>query len=129
MAAESVPTAPKAQLFLTLDWDQLRERTGAATTIGGSDTGTLFGSRHGPADRLRRRRHPHRPRRRRRGPRLGPRTSPVHLRVGLQQPPSPFRTRLRHAPWLRRGIKYLSVRLGQVTGTTLCTGLTTAPQT
>jgi hypothetical protein len=42
MASESVPTAPKAQLFLTLDWDQLRERTGAATTIGGLDAGTLL---------------------------------------------------------------------------------------
>lgn len=42
MASESVPTAPKAQLFLTLDWDQLRDRTGAATTIGGLDAGTLL---------------------------------------------------------------------------------------
>lgn len=78
MASESVPTAPKAQLFLTLDWDQLRDRR--SDDHRGSRRRHTLGPRHGPADRLRRCRHPHRPRRRRRGPRLGPRTSPVHPR-------------------------------------------------
>ena len=39
---DGVPTAAKAQLFLTVDVDDLVARVGAATTIGSADTGTLL---------------------------------------------------------------------------------------
>jgi hypothetical protein len=39
---DGVPTAAKAQLFLTVDMDDLIARVGAATTIGSADSGTLL---------------------------------------------------------------------------------------
>jgi len=42
-AGESVPTGPKAQIFVTMDWESLAAGLrGAGTTVGGSDTGTLL---------------------------------------------------------------------------------------
>ena len=41
-APEGVPTAAKAQLFVTVDYDQLKDRLGAGTTVGGPDAGTLL---------------------------------------------------------------------------------------
>ena len=41
-SSEATPTTAKSQLFLTLDYEQLRRRTGAATTIGNLDAGTLL---------------------------------------------------------------------------------------
>jgi hypothetical protein len=37
-----VPTAAKAQLFLTVDIDDLAARVGAATTVGSADPGTVL---------------------------------------------------------------------------------------
>jgi hypothetical protein len=39
-AGGSVGKAAKATLFLTMDWESLRDRVGAATTLGGLDAGT-----------------------------------------------------------------------------------------
>lgn len=41
-AGESIPTTAKAQLVLTLDFAALRDRVGAASTVGGLDAGTLL---------------------------------------------------------------------------------------
>ena len=42
-AGESVPTSPKAQICVTIDWESLASAVrGAGTTLGGSDTGTLL---------------------------------------------------------------------------------------
>jgi len=41
-SSQTTPTTAKSQLFLTLDYEQLRRRTGAATTIGNLDAGTLL---------------------------------------------------------------------------------------
>ena len=41
-APDGVPTAAKAQLFLTVDYDQLKAGLGAGTTVGGPDAGTVL---------------------------------------------------------------------------------------
>jgi hypothetical protein len=41
-AADGVPTAAKAQLFVTIDYTQLKDSLGAGTTLGGLDAGTLL---------------------------------------------------------------------------------------
>lgn len=42
-AGENVPTAAKAQLFVTVDYTQLKEGLGAGRTVGGPDAGTILG--------------------------------------------------------------------------------------
>jgi Domain of unknown function (DUF222)/HNH endonuclease len=41
-SAPVVPAAAKAQLFVTVDYQQLRDSLGAGTTIGGTDAGTVL---------------------------------------------------------------------------------------
>ncbi len=43
-AADGVPVTTKAQLFVTMDLDKLREQVGAGTLVGGADAGTLLGA-------------------------------------------------------------------------------------